>query len=261
MLNTDSLPAKIRQLCREGKLTTPTPGLALGSVQANLVVLPYSLAFEFLLFCQRNPKSCPILDVTEVGNPEPKIIAPGADIRTDLPRYKIFCQGEFVEETTDIKAFWRDDLVAFLIGCSFSFENAMLNSELPVRHIEEEKNVPMYKTNIQCISTPIFSSPLVVSMRPLPTNKIVRAVEVTSRYYKAHGSPVHIGSPDVIGIKNLEKPDYGDAVTIRDHEVPVFWACGVTTQTAILQAKPELAITHSPGHMFISDLQDESLTF
>jgi uncharacterized protein YcsI (UPF0317 family) len=259
MSNIASLPSEIRQLCRDGKLDTPTPGLALGYVQANLVVLPYSLAFEFLLFCQRNPKPCPVLDVTEVGDFEPKIIAPGADIRTDLPRYRIFKHGELRAETTDIKAFWRNDLVAFLIGCSFSFENAMLNSGLPVRHVEEEKNVPMYKTNIQCYPTGIFSSPLVVSMRPLPANNVVRAVEVTSRYYKAHGSPVHIGNPGVIGIKDLAKPDYGDAVTIHDGEVPVFWACGVTTQTAILQAKPELAITHSPGHMFISNLKDEAL--
>ena len=261
MLNFSSLPSEIRQLCRSGKLDTPTPGLGLGFVQANLVVLPYALAFEFLLFCQRNPKPCPILDVTEVGDPEPKIIAPGADIRTDLPRYKIFRQGDLVEETTDIKRFWRNDLVAFLIGCSFSFENAMLNSGLSVRHLEEKKNVPMYKTNIQCISTQTFSSPLVVSMRPLSADKVVRAVEVTNRYYKAHGSPIHIGSPDAIGIQDLAKPDYGDPVTLHDGEVPVFWACGVTTQTAMLQAKPELAITHSPGHMFVSDLKDESLTF
>ncbi|MBW4644075.1 MAG: putative hydro-lyase [Goleter apudmare HA4340-LM2] len=260
MLNITSLPSEIRQLCRDAKLDTSTPGLALGYVQANLVVLPYSLAFEFLLFCQRNPKPCPVLDVTEVGDFEPKIIAPAADIRTDLPRYRIFRYGELIEETTDIKAFWRNDLVAFLIGCSFSFENAMLNAEIPVRHVEEAKNVPMYKTNIQCHPTSVFSSPLVVSMRPLPANNIVRAVEVTSRYYKAHGSPVHIGNPEAIGIRDLNKPDYGDAVTINDGEVPVFWACGVTTQTAILQAKPELAITHSPGHMFISDLKDEFLT-
>ncbi|MDJ0775149.1 MAG: putative hydro-lyase [Mastigocoleus sp. MO_167.B18] len=258
MLN---FPSEIRQLCRCGKLDTPTPGLGLGFVQANLVVLPYTLAFEFLLFCQRNPKACPILDVTEIGDPEPKIIAPEADIRTDLPRYKIFRHGNFIEETTDIRKFWRNDLVAFLIGCSFSFENAMLNSGLSVRHLEEKKNVPMYKTNIQCISTQTFSSPLVVSMRPLSADKVVRAVEVTSRYYKAHGSPVHIGNPDAIGIEDLAKPDHGDTVTINDGEVPVFWACGVTTQTAILQAKPELAITHSPGHMFVSDLKDESLTF
>nr|WP_272819069.1 putative hydro-lyase [Scytonema hofmannii] len=259
MMSISALPSQIRQQCRTGELKAPTPGLALGYVQANLVVLPYDLAFEFLLFCQRNPKPCPILDVTEVGNPEPKLIAPGADIRTDLPRYRVFRQGQLVEETTDIRPFWKDDLVAFLIGCSFSFENAMLNAGLSVRHIEEGKNVPMYKTSIQCIPSRTFSSPLVVSMRPLPAHHVVRSVEVTSRYYKAHGSPVHIGNPEVIGIEDLGSPDYGSAVTLRDNEVPVFWACGVTTQTAILQAKPEFAITHAPGHMFVSDLKDEEL--
>ncbi|MGB7441031.1 MAG: putative hydro-lyase [Coleofasciculaceae cyanobacterium] len=253
-------PSEIRQLCRTGQLKAPTPGMAPGFVQANLVVLPYELAFDFMLFCQRNPKPCPILDVTEVGDAEPKLIAPGADIRTDLPRYRIFRYGELVEETTDIRPFWREDLVAFLIGCSFSFENAMLNVGLPVRHIEEGKNVPMYKTNINCISTKRFSGSLVVSMRPLLPIQVVRAVEVTSRYYKAHGAPIHIGSPDAIGISTLENLDYGDAVTFHDGEVPVFWACGVTTQTAIVQAKPEFAITHAPGHMFVSDLKDEDLT-
>ena len=260
MMSIPTLPSEIRQQCRTGQLEVPTPGLALGYVQANLVVLPYDLAFEFLLFCQRNPKPCPILDVTEVGDPEPKLIAPGADIRTDLPRYKVFQQGQLVEETTDIRPFWRSDLVAFLIGCSFSFENAMLNVGLPVRHIDERKNVPMYETNINCISTKRFSSPLVVSMRPFPPSQVVRAIEVTSRYYKAHGSPVHIGNPGIIGIEDLANQDYGNAITLRDHEVPVFWACGVTTQTAILQAKPEFAITHAPGHMFVSDLKDEALT-
>ncbi|MDT9191026.1 MAG: putative hydro-lyase [Limnospira sp. PMC 894.15] len=260
-MDSYSLPHEIRQLCKDGSFTSPTPGLALGFVQANLVVLPYSLAFEFLLFCQRNPKPCPVLDVTDVGSPEPKIISPGADIRTDLPRYRVFRYGELVEETTDITPFWRNDLVAFLIGCSFSFENAMLNIGLPVRHIEEQKNVPMYKTDIECMPTGAFSSPLVVSMRPLRFNHVVRAVEVTSQYYKAHGSPIHIGNPETIGIKNLEKPDYGDAVKLYDDEIPVFWACGVTTQTAILRAKPELAITHSPGHMFVSDLRDDLLMF
>lgn len=259
MLNSTSIPAEIRQLCRTGTLDTPTPGLALGYVQTNLVILPLALAFEFLLFCQRNPKSCPILDVTEAGNPEPRIIAPGADVRTDLPRYQIFRQGRLAEETTDILSFWREDFVAFLIGCSFSFENALLNAGLPVRHIEEGKNVPMYKTNLNCLPTQKFSSPLVVSMRPMPMHQVVWAVEITSRYAKAHGSPIHIGNPEAIGITALENPDYGDAVSIRKNEVPVFWACGVTTQTAILQLKPELAITHAPGHMFISDLKDESL--
>ncbi len=252
--------AEIRQLCRESKFTAPTPGLAPGFVQANLVILPDDWAFEFLLFCQRNPKACPILDVTEIGSPEPKLIAPGSDLRTDLPRYKIFRQGQFWEETTDIRAFWHQNLVAFLIGCSFSFENAMIAAGLPVRHIETGKNVPMYKTNINCIPTQRFSGPLVVSMRPLPAHQVVRAVEVTQRYHKAHGSPVHIGDPSAIGIQTLENPDYGDAVPLHPGEVPVFWACGVTTQTAILQAQPEFAITHAPGHMFISDLRDEDLT-
>lgn len=253
-------PDEVRRLCRDKKLDTPTPGLALGYVQANLVVLPYAKAFEFLLFCQRNPKPCPILDVTEVGEFEPKLIAPGADIRKDLPRYRVFQQGEMVEETNDITSYWRSDLVAFLIGCSFSFENAMLNSGLPIRHLEEKKNVSMYTTNIRCVSTRSFASPLVVSMRPVPANKVVRAVEVTSRYSRAHGSPIHIGNPDVIGIKSLAEPDYGDAVTIKDNEVPVFWACGVTSQAAILQAKPEFAITHAPGHMLVTDLKDEALS-
>jgi uncharacterized protein YcsI (UPF0317 family) len=256
-----SEPRRIRQMCRDRQLCTPTAGLAPGYVQANLVILPYDLAFDFLVFCLRNTKSCPILDVTEVGDFEPKQIAPGADVRTDLPCYQIFQQGEMVAETIDITSWWRDDLVALLIGCSFSFETAMLNAGLPVRHIEEQKNVPMYKTNIQCNPTHKFASPLVVSMRPIPSHLVVRAVEVTGRYYKAHGSPVHIGDPAAIGILAIDRPDYGDAVTIKAGEVPVFWACGVTTQTAILQARPELAITHAPGHMLVSDLNDESLTF
>ncbi len=253
------LPAEIRQLCRSGALIDPTPGLAPGYVQANLVVLPYQLAFEFLLFCLRNPKPCPILDITEVGDPEPKCIAPGADLRTDLPRYRIFHRGELVEETTDATPFWRDDFVAFLLGCSFSFENALANAGLPVRHIEEGKNVPMYKTTLQCTPSRTFSSPLVVSMRPFPAQQVVRAIEVTSRYAKAHGSPVYMGSPDKIGIQDLACPDFGDAVTLKEEEIPVFWACGVTTQMAIAQAKPEVTITHAPGHMFISDLKDDFL--
>jgi len=254
-------PSEIRQQCRSGKFTDPTPGLAPGYVQANLVVLPYPIAFEFLLFCLRNPKPCPILDVTEVGDPEPRYIASGADLRTDLPRYHIFHQGELVDETTDATPFWQDGFVAFLLGCSFSFENALSNAGLPVRHIEEGKNVPMYKTTLQCTPSHPFSSPLVVSMRPLPAQQVVRAVEVTSRYTKAHGSPIHIGNPDKIGIQDLACPDFGDAVTLNDDEIPVFWACGVTTQMAIAQAKPEFAITHAPGHMFVSDLKDEFLLF
>ncbi len=250
-------PSELRKLCRTGDMTTPTPGLAAGYNQANLVILPKSVAFDFLLFCHRNPKPCPVLDVTEVGNPEPQFVAPGADLRTDLPRYRIFRHGEIVEEVTDIKHLWKDDFVGFLIGCSFSFEAAMLNANIPVRHIQESKNVPMYKTNIPCQSAGIFSGFLVVSMRPLSPSNAIRAVQITSRFPKAHGAPVHWGNGEEIGIANIDKPDFGDAVTINPGEFPVFWACGVTPQVALLQAKPEIAITHSPGHMFITDLKDE----
>ncbi|NCJ06130.1 putative hydro-lyase [Synechococcales cyanobacterium C] len=255
----NTLPSEIRQACRDGTLDTPTPGLAPGYVQANLVVLPQSYAYDFLLFCQLNPKPCPLLDVTDRGNPEPKRIAPNADIRTDLPRYQVFRKGEWVEETKNISAHWQGDLVAFLIGCSFSFEAAMLNAGLTVRHIEEEKNVPMYKTTIATVPSGIFSGPMVVSMRPLPAHQVLQSVEVTRAYYRAHGAPIHIGDPAAIGIHDLACPDYGDAVTIREGEVPVFWACGVTAQTALLQAKTELAITHAPGHMFVSDLMDKDV--
>lgn len=251
--------SSIRQLCRLGKFQNPTPGVASGYVQANLVVLPKNIAFDFMLFCYRNPKPCPILDITEVGSSEFRMVAPGSDLRTDLPRYHVFRHGEFVEEVTDIKQLWRDDFVSFLIGCSFSFEAALLSAGVPVRHIEEGKNVPMYKTNLGCVSAGAFSSPLVVSMRPLLPGDAIRAVQITSGFPKSHGAPVHLGDEKAIAISNLDYPDFGDAVTIRPGEIPVFWACGVTTQTAILQAKPEIAITHAPGHMFITDMKDESL--
>jgi uncharacterized protein YcsI (UPF0317 family) len=247
---------EVRQLCRIGELTTPTPGLANGYTQANLVILPQSVAFDFLLFCHRNPKPCPVLDVTEVGDPEARYVAPHSDLRTDLPRYRVWRHGEMVEEVTDVKHLWRDDFVGFLIGCSFSFEAAMLNANLPVRHIEEGKNVPMYKTNIACQSAGIFSGNLVVSMRPLLPADAIRAVQITSRFPLSHGAPIHWGDAAAIGITNIDKPDFGDAVTIHHSEAPVFWACGVTPQVALLQAKPEIAITHAPGHMFITDMKD-----
>ena len=258
-MNSFSTPAEVRSLTRSGEWAAPTPGLAPGYVQANLVVLPQALAFDFLLFCQRNPKPCPILDVTDVGEAEPRGVAPGADLRTDVPRYRVFQHGELVEETVDIRRVWRDDLVAFLIGCSFTFEAAMLRAGLPVRHIEEGKNVPMYRTNILCNSAGRFSGPLVVSMRPLSGAQAIEAVQLTAPYSKAHGAPVHLGDPAAIGIASLDCPDFGDGVSIREDEIPVFWACGVTTQAAILEARPELAITHAPGHMFITDLKEDLL--
>jgi len=244
---------QVRWLARTGEWTGPTCGLAPGLLQANLVILPRDWAFDFLLFCQRNPKPCPLLEVTDPGDPQPRLLAPGADLRTDLPRYRVYESGELVEEPTEISRWWRSDLVAFLLGCSFSFEQAMLRAGLPVRHIEAGTNVPMYRTSIACRPAGRISANLVVSMRPLRPDQVIQATEITSRYPDAHGSPVHFGDPGAIGIRDLSRPDYGDPVRIEEGELPVFWACGVTSQVAIVQAKPPLAITHSPGCMFVTD--------
>ena len=251
--------AEVRKACRLGDLTGPTPGLALGFVQANLVVLPKDWAFDFLLFCQRNPKPCPLLDVTDNGDAEPMFVAPGADLRTDLPAYRVWTDGELVEEPTDVSRHWRDDLVSFVIGCSFTFENALLAAGVPVRHIEEGDNVPMYRTNIACRPGGEFSGPLVVSMRPLTPAQAVKATKICSRFPRAHGAPVHLGNPAAIGIRDITRPDFGDPVRIKDGEIPVFWACGVTPQAVLMEAKPPFAITHKPGHMFVTDLRDVDL--
>jgi uncharacterized protein YcsI (UPF0317 family) len=250
-------PSAVRAAIRAGDWTAPTAGLAAGRVQANLVVLPQRDAYDFLRFCVANPRPCPVLEVSEAGSPEPVQSAPGADLRSDLPRYRVFREGELVDEVDDIRTLWRDDLVAFLIGCSFTFERALLAAGLPVRHLEEGVNVPMYRTSITCQPAGAFSGPMVVSMRPFAPAQALRAVQVTSRYPAVHGAPVHLGDPEAIGIRALDRPDYGDPVTIRDGEVPVFWACGVTPQAAAAAARPELMITHAPGHMFVTDLHDD----
>ncbi|WP_457983614.1 putative hydro-lyase [Bacillus paralicheniformis] len=250
-------PDEVRVLIRKGEITGPTAGMAGGFTQANLVILKKELAFEFLLFCQRNQKPCPILDVTDPGSPVPSITAPDADIRTDFPKYRVYRRGELADEVTDIHSLWENDMVGFLIGCSFTFEQALINNEIPVRHIEEKRNVPMYQTNIPCVPAGRFQGPMVVSMRPVPEEQAVRAVQVTSRFPAVHGGPVHIGSPEAIGITDIAKPDFGDAVTIKKREVPVFWACGVTPQAVAMHVKPELMITHSPGHMLVTDVRDE----
>ncbi|MCC5467384.1 putative hydro-lyase [Pelosinus baikalensis] len=250
-------PAEIRAIIRNNEWIKPTSGMAKGFTQANLAILKKDLAFEFLLFCQRNPKPCPILDVTEPGSPIPRLIAPGADIRTDIPKYRIYRSGELTEEVTDIMKYWEDDMVAFLIGCSFTFEHPLMNNGIPVRHIEENCNVAMYKTNIPCVKAGRFEGPMVVSMRPIPEKDVVRAVQITSRFPAVHGAPIQIGNPGRIGIKDINKPDFGDRVTIREGEVPVFWACGATPQAIAMEVKPELMITHAPGHMFIADVLDE----
>src|SRR5262245_15444125 len=251
--------AEVRQLARSGELSGVTAGLAMGFVQANLVVVPRDLAFDFLLFCQRNPKPCPLLDVTEAGSPEPRLVAPGADLRTDLPRYRVYRDGELIDEPADLGRWWRDDLVGFLLGCSFTFENALLQAGVPLRHIEQNRNVPMYRTNIPCRPAGVFRGPTVVSMRPLTPAQAVAATRVCARFPRAHGTPIHFGDPAAIGIRDLSRPDFGDAVDIRPGETPVFWACGVTPQAVAMEARPPLLLTHKPGHMFVTDLRDTEL--
>lgn len=252
-------PAEVRSIIRKGKWDKPTAGIAMGYAQANLVILPQKYALEFFLFCQRNPKPCPVLEVLEPGEFGPGFLASGADVRTDAPRYNIYVKGKLKESLKSVQGLWRDDFVSFFLGCSLSFEEAMIRAGIPVRHIEEEKNVPMYITNIHCRQAGIFRGPMVVTMRPVQPDKVVKAVQVTSRYSHVHGGPVHMGDPRVIGIKNLGKPDFGDPVTMKKGEVPVFWACGVTPQVAVMAAKPDICITHAPGHMFITDILNEEL--
>jgi len=222
------------------------------------IVLPRELAYDFLLFAQRNPKPCPVIEVMDTGSADPRLSAPGANLRTDIPKYRIYREGKLVEEVTDLLDVWTPDLVAFLLGCSFTFEAALIDAGIPVRHIEEGKNVPMFITAIPCTSAGAFSGPLVVTMRPIPAPLVARAAQVTGRFPAVHGAPVHIGDPGGLGIRDLGRPDFGDPVTIRPGEIPVFWACGVTPQAVAMQAKPPLMITHAPGHMFITDLRDES---
>jgi uncharacterized protein YcsI (UPF0317 family) len=260
MKNIGQLTSKgIRHLIRKGKWDKPTAGLAMGYAQANLVILPQKYAFDFLLFCQRNPKPCPLLEVLERRKYRTEFLSTDADIRTDIPRYNIYRKGKLDRTVKDIKSFWEPDFVSFLLGCSFSFEEAMLRAKIPIRYIEENKNVSMYITSIPCKPAGVFHGPLVVTMRPIPSEKVIRAVQITSRYAWVHGAPIHFGDPSAIGIKDLRKPDFGDPVTIKKGEVPVFWACGVTPQAVVMEAKPELCITHAPGHMFISDLLNEEL--
>ena len=252
-------PAEVRAMIRTGEITGQTSGMCDGYAQANLAILPKDLAFDFLLFTQRNKKPCPVLDVTEAGSPVPRLTAPGADIRTDIPRYRIYRKGELTDEVTDISSFWRDDLVAFLLGCSFSFEAPMIEAGLEVRHITDHHNVPMYKTNIECVPVGVFHGPMVVSMRPMKPADAIRAVQITTRMPFVHGAPIHIGDPEAIGIHDIDKPDFGEPSEIRPGEVPVFWACGVTPQAVAMAVKPEFMITHAPGHMFITDIPNASL--
>lgn len=247
-------PAEARSLFRAG-LVTPTPGFSAGYAQANLITLPKEDAFDFLIFAQRNPKSCPLLGVLEPGETSSALLVDG-DIRTDIPGYRIFRNGVLTEERDNVTDLWRDDLVSFIIGCSFTFETALLDNGVPVAHIEQGRNVPMFRTDIETVPAGRFHGPMVVSMRPVPAGQVADAVRITSRYPSVHGAPVHVGDPSAIGVGDLMKPDFGDAVDMAPGTVPVFWACGVTPQSVVMTSAPELAITHSPGCMLVTDARD-----
>ncbi|MDO8773760.1 MAG: putative hydro-lyase [Burkholderiaceae bacterium] len=248
-----------RARIRRGECAAHTSGLAEGHVQGNVVILPEALAHDFLRYCQRNPKPCPLLAVSEAGQVSLPTLGTDIDICTDVPRYRVWRHGELVDEPTDISAYWRQDLVTFVIGCSFSFEEALMAAGLPLRHIQQQRNVAMYRSNIATAPAGVFHGPMVVSMRPFKAADAIRAIQITSRFPNVHGAPVHLGDPGQIGIMDITKPDYGDAVEVMPDEIPVFWACGVTPQAAITLARPEFCMTHAPGAMLITDLLNHQL--
>ncbi len=243
-----------RLLMRAGEYNGHTAGMAPGHVQANLAILPRREAEDFLRFCQRNPKPCPLLAVTEPGDPTLPALGEDLDLRHDLPRYRVWRDGMLAEEVDDIAALWRDDLVGFAIGCSFSFEQALLEAGVPLRHVSEGRNVAMYRTSLPTAAAGMFHGPMVVSMRPMKAADAIRAVQVTSRFPQVHGAPVHIGDPSLIGIADLARPDFGDPMDVAADELPVFWACGVTPQAVVMAARPAFCITHAPGAMLVTDL-------
>lgn len=261
----DWKPADLRALIREGSLDAPTTGMCSGYAQGNLVVLPEELAYDFLLFCQRNPKACPLLEVSDAGSRTFPAFGKDSDIARDIPRYRVYEDGVMTGEYQDVSALFDQkeqegtELVSFLIGCSFSFEADLLEAGIPVRQMEEGVNVPMYKTSIPCVPAGRFSGNMVVSMRPVPYRLVPAATAITAGMPRVHGAPVQIGCPEAIGISDLAHPDFGDRVTIREGEVPMFWPCGVTPQNVIMNSKPSFVITHAPGYMFVTDVKNAEL--
>ncbi|MDH2434476.1 putative hydro-lyase [Pokkaliibacter sp. MBI-7] len=252
---------QLRQRCRSGEHQITTSGYALGYAQANLVILPQQYASDFLRFCQLNQKACPLLYVSEPGQTDAPPLGRDIDIRRDTPRYRLYEQGECRRELTDISELWRDDLVTFYIGCSFSFEEELISAGVPVRHIDHQRNVPMYLTNRPLQGAGPFQGNMVVSMRGFSPANAIRAVQITSQMPKVHGAPVHLSAPEQLGIANLQQPEFGDAPVLEDGDIPVFWACGVSPQAALMNARLPFAITHSPGHMLVTDLPNSQLRF
>jgi uncharacterized protein YcsI (UPF0317 family) len=255
-LNAMDNPRDIRRAIRARRHTGHTAGVARGYVQGNVCILPQAYADDFRAFCERNPKPCPLLAMSEPGDPRLPALGEDLDIRTDVSAYRIFRHGKQEEDVADLLALWRSDLVTFVLGCSFSFEEALMEAGLPLRYVEQGRNVPMYRTSIDTVPAGRFRGKLVVSMRPFKPADAIRAIEITSRYPRVHGSPIHLGFPEMIGIENLARPWAGDATEVRDDELPLFWACGITPQSVVLDARPSLCITHSPGHMLVTDLKN-----
>ncbi|MBW4934056.1 putative hydro-lyase [Marinobacter sp. F4206] len=251
--------SSLRSRIRSGAHTSTTSGMAHSLVQGNVVILPADWASDFLLYCQNNPVACPLIAVSEPGDPTLPDLGRDLDIRTDIPEYQVFRNGERTETLSDIQALWQDDFVTFVLGCSFSFEDALIRAGLSVRNVDDGLNVSMYRSNIATRPAGRFRGNMVVSMRPFPSADAIRAIQVTTRLPKAHGAPVHIGDPALIGIEDIGNPDFGDPVTIKDHELPLFWACGVTPQLALENARPPIAITHVPGKMLLTERLNEEL--
>jgi uncharacterized protein YcsI (UPF0317 family) len=259
MTETLATPLAVRLAARAQRITGQTAGLAPGFVQGNLVVLPASIADEFLRFCQRNPKPCPLIAVSDPGQPRISSLGEDVDLRTDLPCYRVWQEGALVASTPSVSDLWRDDLVAFVIGCSFSFEEALIADGIPLKHVSAGTTVPMYRTNVMCEPAGRFAGPLVVTMRPMNAVNAIRSIQITSRFPAVHGAPVHLGDPALIGIRDLSRPDYGDPVDVAADELPVFWACGVTPQAVIVSARIPFAITHAPGCMLVTDIPNARL--
>ena len=252
-------PQELRSLIRDEKFQAPTSGLCPGYAQANLIILPKQDAYDFLLFAQRNPKPCPLLEVSDPGDMFTRICANEANIATDFPRYRIYEHGELVQEATNVLDFWRDDLVSFIIGCSFSFESELVEAGLEIRHNTMGVNVPMYLTGVDCVPAGKMSGKMVMSMRPYLPKDAIKAVQLSGAIPQVHGAPMHLGDPSLIGIRDINKPEFGDAVVIKNGEIPVFWACGVTPQSVVMNSKPAFAITHAPGYMLVTDTKNANL--
>jgi uncharacterized protein YcsI (UPF0317 family) len=251
-------PRAVRLAARSGAFAGVTAGLAPGCVQGNVCILPRAFADDFRTYCERNPKPCPLIGVSEPGDPRLPALGKDLDIRSDVPRYRVFRGGRLEGEATDVRDLWTEDMVAFVIGCSFSFEEALIDAGIPLRYVAEGKNVAMYLTNIETEPAGPFRGPMAVSMRPLVAADAIRAIQITSKYPRAHGAPVHVGKPELIGIADLDHPFAGDRIEVKPDELPVFWACGITPQAAVLRAKPPICITHAPGHMLVTDMQNSA---